>query len=311
MTTKITYAIIEIFAVFLVGWLARHFRYLDEKDVNRFSAFAIDFLYPLLVFQAIIGGFLADRMAELWPLPFLGLGQIVVGALCGALLRRGMKSPDVDERRTFLHLCAINNYGFLPIIIIQGLWGNEGLARLFFFNVGSNVGYWTIGVGVLGGADIRKAARNIMSPALVALVLALIVCFCGLKSYVPSVVLRAAGSAGSAAVPMMLVLVGASLYPLPRIRDKWDIAYITFLRLALLPAVLIGIQLGLSLSRGVLGVVLVVALMPASVTSTIITRRFGGSPDFAAKTAIVTTLASIATIPLGMWLLQGFMPAVK
>lgn len=311
MTTKITYAIIEVFGVFLVGWLARHFRYINEKEINRWSALVIDFLFPLLVFHAILKGFRADRIAEIWPLPFLGLGQIVVGALCGILLRRGMKSHDLDERRTFHHICAINNYGFLPIIIVQSLWGDEGLARLFFFNVGSNVGYWTIGVGLLGGADIRKTARNIMTPSLVALVLALVICFCGWKDAMPTVLVRVAGTAGSAAVPLMLVLVGAALYPLPSIRDKWDITYVTLVRLALLPALLVLIQVSLPLSRDALGVALVVALMPATVSSTIITRRFGGSPDFAAKAAIVTTLASIATIPIGMWLLQGFMPVVK
>ena len=48
-------------------------------------------------------------------------------------------------------------------------------------------------------------------------------------------------------------------------------------------------------------IALIVALMPVSVASTIITRRYGGDPDFAARGAVVTTIASGATVPL--WLM--------
>ena len=307
MTAKIVSAILEIFGVFFVGWLSRRFRYIEEKDINKWSALVIDFLFPLLVFSSITQSFEADRFREIWPLPFLGLGLIVFGALCGFALRPGLHSTDPDIRKTFLHFCAINNYGFLPIIIIHSLWGAPGVAKLFFLNLGSTVGYWTIGVGVLGEHNIRKAARNIMTPSLFALALALLLCLTGLNVHVPGVVLRASASAGAAAVPLMLVLIGASLYPFPSIRNKFDIAYVTVARLALIPFLSILILLSLPLKPDVRDIAIIIALMPGTVSSTIITRRFGGSPDFAARVAIVTTLVSIATIPLALTLLARYM----
>jgi predicted permease len=35
----------------------------------------------------------------------------------------------------------------------------------------------------------------------------------------------------------------------------------------------------------------------------IYTRIFGGEPDYAASSSLVTTIASIVTIPLALWLL--------
>ena len=303
MTSEIVLAVVQIFGVFLIGWLARRWQYIEEEEINRWSHFVVDVLFPLLVFTSIVRGFEAERVRQLWPLPFLGLGMIVFGALAGILLRMGVRSRDPDVVKTFHHFCAINNYGFLPIIIVQSLWGETGLANLFVFNLGSTVGYWTIGIGLLGEADWRKTARKIFSSNLIAVALALAVCLSGAKSHVPEVLLRITGSAGSATVPLMLLLIGASLYPLPSIRNKFDVAYITAVRLALLPFLAILILTALPLDRDVRNIAVIVALMPATVSSTIITRRYGGSPDYAARVAVVTTILSMVTIPVALTLL--------
>jgi hypothetical protein len=252
-------------------------------------------------------GLNVERFHALLPLPLLGLGMMLFGALCGVPLRKALRNRDPDVARTFHHLCAINNYGFLPIIIVKDLWGDQGLANLFLLNVGSTIGYWTIGVGLLGGGNLRSRLRHVLTPNLVGLVLALALCLTGLVRWVPEVVLRVCGMAGDAAVPIMLVLIGASLYPLPRLKDKWDLAWMTVVRLVLLPALTIGIILLVPLDPAVRHVAVIVALMPASVSSTIVTRCYGGSPDFAARAAVLTTLISMVTIPAALLLLERFL----
>jgi len=49
--------------------------------------------------------------------------------------------------------------------------------------------------------------------------------------------------------------------------------------------------------RDVYEISLIVSLMPASVSSTIITRVYGGSSEFAGQAAVVTTVASVLTVP--------------
>ncbi len=304
MIPSILLAIAHTFGVFFVGWVARRLKYINENDISRWSRLVIDFCMPMLVFHTITKSFETDRFGELWPLPLLGLGIIVFGTLCGIVLRMGARSTDPRVPPTFHHFCAINNFGYLPLIIVLSVWGNEGLARLFFFNLGSLVGFWTIGVGLLGGS-LRRAAKNILSPSLAALALALVLCLTGLNDRVPKIITLITGSVGAASVPCMLILIGASLHPLPRITEKFDIAYICVVRLLLLPFLLIVIVAQLPLHPDVRHLAFIIALMPGPVSSTIITRRFGGSPEFAAQVAIATTTLSIATIPLSLLLLRG------
>ena len=304
LTREIIFAVVEIFGVLAIGWLARWTGHVREEDLNRWSRFVLDFMYPLMLFNTIIKDFDPDRLGEVWPLPVLGLGMIAFGALAGYGLRYGLKSRDPDVRKTFHHFCAINNYGFLPIIIIGNLWGGPEVALLFFLFLGCSVGYWTLGVGLLGGSNLKQALKSMLTPALVALFLALTLSISGLSAHVPGILVKLSGTVGAAALPLMLLVIGASMYGASLMRYKRDLTYLTFVRLILLPALIILIIQRLPLSNTVYNILLIVSLMPAPVTSTILVRRHGGSPDFAVAAAVVTTLASILTIPIGCMLLR-------
>ena len=58
-----------------------------------------------------------------------------------------------------------------------------------------------------------------------------------------------------------------------------------------------------SLEKEMFEVSIVVALMPAAASSVLIAKRYGGCPDFTGQAIIVTTLFSLITIPLWLWIL--------
>jgi predicted permease len=76
-------------------------------------------------------------------------------------------------------------------------------------------------------------------------------------------------------------------------------------RLAVVPASTILLLKYLSLPADAFVLSAIVALMPFAVSQTIFTRIFGGDPDFAASYSFFSTLASIITIPIAIWLLFG------
>jgi hypothetical protein len=125
------------------------------------------------------------------------------------------------------------------------------------------------------------------------------------KIPVPEIAANVTQKLGSASVPLMLMIIGAAVYGNARhvFKNKWDIFYLSLVRLVVLPLIIVGILKLLPIPLEVYRVVFVVALMPVSASSAVITRRFGGSPEFAGQAIIVPTLASIITIPLMLYLL--------
>jgi len=304
MTTAILLAITEIFGLFFIGAIARSLRHINDDDVDKWSRFVLDYLFPAYIFHSITSGLEVNRLMELWPLPLIGLGLVVYGMLTGIILQFGILSSDREIRRTFIHFCAVNNSVYLPVIILRNIWGESMLANLFLFNLGTTLGVWTIGVGVLG-ADRKQALKNIVTPNLIAVIAALIVTLSGTHKYFPQVVVRIISSAGSVSVPMMLILIGASLAKPSVMKVKWPVLYSTLIRLIVLPLISIIILNALPISSDVYNVAVIVSLMPVAAASVIMTRRFGGSPDFAASTALLSTIASVITIPVALWMIFG------
>jgi len=304
MTLAIIKAIAQIFGMFAVGGLARRLRYIRDQDLDPWSKLVVDFLMPCLVFHTIVRNFDVERIGELWLLPFLGFGIMAVGAVMGFALRRGVKSQDSDLIKTFHHFCAINNFGFIPMIIVQSLWGDAALALLFVMNLGSSIAFWTIGVLLLGETHIRAALKNLLSPTLTALLLALVLSLSGLKALVPQLLLDICAATGAAAIPVMLILIGATLLGDFSLGQTRDLLYLSLARLVLVPLAAVLILRQLPLAQDVFNVAVVVALMPVAVSSTLLTRRYGGSSVYAAQAAVVTTVISLITVPVALSLLQ-------
>jgi predicted permease len=303
LTLPIILSVAEIFGLLSIGGATRFLKYLDENDIDRWSKLVLDFLFPAYIFSTITVGFRSELLGELWPLPLIGLCLPLVCLLIGIPLRYGLRSKDPDTVRTYFHFCIVNNYGYLPIVIVRNLWGDTMVANLFFFNIGSTIALWTIGIGVLGSTDIKQILRNLLTPNLIATVAALAVAGLGWNHLIPKVVTHIIASAGSAAVPMMLVLAGASMFKPSAWRVTYQVVYISVVRLLFLPVCTIVALKMLPLSEDVYKISVIVALMPLAVSSVIFTRIFGGKPDFAASASLVTTLAGIVTVPMALWVL--------
>ena len=305
MTLQIILAIAEIFGLFMIGAAACRLGYITDPEITRWSRLVMDFLLPPLMFISIVNGFDVERLHELWLLPAVGFGMVVFFALAGMLLRTGLRSRDQDLRRTFLHLCTVNNSTFLPTVILRNLWGDASLSNLFLLYLGTAMGVWTFGVGMLGGSSLRHTLRNIFSPTLLAIFGALIVSVTGTRGYIPGVVMSILERVGSIAVPLMLILTGASLAHRGILRFTWPNVYIAVVRIVILPLLTIPLLMLLHLPDDIYSVAVIVALMPSAVSSVIMTRRFGGNSAYAATTALITTVCCMATTPLGVWLVFG------
>jgi malate permease and related proteins len=302
MLVKIIYAIIEMFCMFGVGALAMRLKFIEKEDLSKLGRLVIDIMFPMLAFSSITSKFDPSQLNELWLLPVFGFALMFSGGILGFAFRYGMRNRKDERMITFHHFCAINNYVFLPLIILQSLWGDKYVALLLIMNIGSTLGFWTVGVGILSGGCIKRTLKNIFSINLLAVMLALAFCF--LKIPVPELAANVFSKIGGAAVPLMLIVIGAAIWNSAHhlLKNKWDIIYLSLVRLIIIPLILVCILKLLPLPLEVFRVVFVVSIMPVSSSAVVFMRRFGGNPDLAAQAAVVTTLLSILTIPLMTYL---------
>lgn len=298
-------SIAELFGLFAIGWLIRRWDYARKEDLDRWGRIAAEIFYPFLIFHSIIRDFDPATVRTLWMMPALALGLMVAGATVGLLVCRGMKSRDPATRRTFVHLCAMNNFIYLPIFIIQNSLPPAALADFFVFNLGSTIGFWTIGVLTLGGiTEWRSTLRNLISPPLVSMFAAIALAWSGARDWLPQPLIAICRDAGSLSVPLMLIIIGAGLQGAFHRDQVRDLTFITVLRLFLLPALYIAIIKAMPLPPDLELLAIIVALMPASAVSSVMARLYGGVPAFASAATLVTHVGSLVTVPLAFWWLN-------
>jgi predicted permease len=301
MAVAVISAIAQMFGLFGVGWLIRRLGYIERGDFDRLSRIAVDFFFPALIFSSLVRDLDLSRLPDLWALPLLGIGMMALGAGTGWILKRGLEHRDPDTEKSFLHICAINNFGFLPIFIIENCRPGEMLALFFFFHLGSTIGFWTIGVLTLGSrGDWRATLRRLLTPSLITIPVALAAACLDARTWLPGWLLQVFQKTGALSVPLMIMIIGATVRGGSQ-RGWWrDIAYLSAIRIVALPALLISLLAMLPLAADVRFICVIVALMPAAATAAVMTRIYGGDSDYAAAVTLVTTLASMATVPVAL-----------
>ncbi len=301
MVVKVVLAILETFIFFGFGAWAYKLKMLEDKDLGKLGRLAIDMLLPFLTFASIVKNFTAKDIGMIWQLPLTGFGIMAFGMLCGYLLQFGMRDKTPRRTGTFLHLAIANNYVFLPLVILGSLYGDKGVAALMLMSVGSTVGFWTFGVGVLAGRDFKRALSNVCSTNMAAVVLALIFVFSGL--HVPDFGMNIFAKLGQLAVPLALLLIGASMFKtgVRMLVHRFDAFYTLVCRLVIIPLATVFLLKCFPLEPLAMHVAVIVSLMPASCTSVLIVKKYGGCPDFAGQAVFFSTIACIVTVPVFMY----------
>ena len=305
MGWKVFFAIVETCVFFAVGGTALRIGYIGRDDIERWSRFTFNVFAPCLIFSSIAGGLGRGELASLWIMPLAGFLMMAAGAVLGLLMRPLLRDRNKARLATFVHICAINNYIFLPLIVIENIFGfGRHVALLMVMNVGSTVGFWTIGVITLTGIRrdmLRNSLKQIFSINIAAVAAAVAVLLCDIP--VPEPAMKIIRTLGSLTTPLILILTGAALFRDARglFAHKADVAIVAAVRLAVIPAVFIAVLKILPLPRDIYEVCFVVALMPAAVASALVSRLYGGDGEFASQTVVVTTLLALATVPL--WIL--------
>lgn len=295
---KVVLAVIETFAFFILGAFAVERRMFSAESLKGFGRFAINVLSPFLVFSSIAAKFTRADLQEAWIYPALGFLMIVFHACCGRVLLPLLRNRTPERQATFMHMAAVNNFLYLPIIIIGHLFPGKAVAALLFCSVGSTFGQWTVGIAVMAGNDVKKLLRNLISPNSVAVLIAVIYLLLPWK--LPAGIIDFTGRIGNLAIPLCLVLIGASLWVS---RSKWtahllDLFTTTFFRIVLIPVITLLILRLIPLPETARNLALVLAVMPASSGSVLIVREYGGDVDFAGQLILSTTLLGLITMPV-------------
>jgi malate permease and related proteins len=302
-------AVLPVFLLAAIGVLLRKVNWLTHEADESLLRVVVNVLTPCLIFDKVLDNEALKRPENLLVPPLAGFLGIAIGiGLCWLFRRRGGLASD-PEQRTFALVAGLQNYGYVPFPLILTLFAAhpDTPGVLFVHNLGVDIAMWTLGLITLGQAGGWREWHKLINAPIVAILVALLLNAAHASAFLPRFVMTTASMLGACAFPLGIMLTGATVADqsaeLTPARSAPTIAFASLFRLALIPAVLLGLTWLLPLSVELKRVLVVQAAMPAGVFPIVLARRYGGDPATAVRIVIGTSLVGLVTIPV--WLRLG------
>jgi len=307
-STLILTAIIPIFLVIGSGYMARKLGWLTEEADRSLMTLVVNLLYPALIFSYILGNQALRQPSNVFLPPLVGFTTVVAGFGICMWLARKLQIGDSRENRTFAFTTGLYNYGYFPIPIIALLFDRETTGVLLVHNVGVEMAMWALGVGfILSANDPKSIWRRVFSGPVIAILIAVPMNWMGLDARMPGSAMTFVNLLGQCAIPIGLILIGATFADLGRgaqiFRQMRIPGFACLMRLAIFPVIFLLAAWALPFSPELKKVMIVQAAMPCAVFPIVLARHFDGSPEIAIKVVLSTTIVSFLTIPL--WVTVG------
>jgi malate permease and related proteins len=291
-------ATLPVYLTMLIGALARWLRWLPREADSGIMSLSIRLLFPCLAFERIVGNEALNDGRQTLLAALLGYGLVAVSILgcfaCAPLI--GLKRG--EGARTFGLCVGLQNYGFVAIPVVEALFGAQLVGVLFTYTLGVEIAMWTVGVGLLTGLS-KAPWRHALNAPVISILIALALHYAGAGPHVPAMLHKLTGQLGACAIPLSVLLIGASIFDLIGTeRIRWNVALASpVLRLALLPFGFLLAGRWLPMSDGLRKIMCVQAAMPSAVFTIVVARHYGGHPPTAVLVIVSTTLASLFTAP--------------
>lgn len=250
---------------------------------------------PCLIFATLTGAEISTE--EVGAIALSAVCVLAVSAAVGVTVLRASGLP----LHTYLLSAMHGNSGNMGVPLTAMVFGGEGLALGIAYFLVVAVSQHTLGLVVSAGRfDLRSLLKQ---PIVHASAVTILVLVTGIE--VPEWIASTTELLGGMVIPAMLLLLGVSLSQL-KVADLRIATAMAALRFLAGATGAVAIVAAFGLTGVEAGVVWIMATMPSAVVNVLFAERFGRSPERVAGTIVVSTVATLAGLPLIVWVAMWF-----
>ncbi|MBR5363463.1 MAG: AEC family transporter [Oscillospiraceae bacterium] len=309
----------KLFLILCLGFALARIELLDLHTKQKLTKILLYVTTPLMMIDAFYdrmkmqeqqntGSTVSVGMLFVYAFAFY-LILIIFSLLLTALIR-----PPKYDRRLYMFMTIFGNVGFMGFPLVQSVYGTEGLFYAAIVNSVFNIFVYTFGVVLMGGAGdaenmpLTERMRTIpwkkllLTPAVIGTAVGLLIFI--FRIHLPDIIADTCGTLGDLTSPLAMLVVGANLSGM-KIKDV-----LTNMRMnvyVLLRQIALPLVFWLLISRLVQHPVLAPTLllmscMPVANTTALFATEYNGNEKLASQGIFLTTLFSLVSFPLIIWI---------
>lgn len=296
-----------LFAMMLTGYFIWKKEWFDENAYQKLSKVVVNILNPMLVVNGVMGKDSAgDASLLLQNLGFTALFFALLTLASFVLL--WILHPEKSQRSLYRLMAIFPNVGFMGIPVISSIYGTGCIIYIVFYMLGYNLLLYTYGLFLAKKAaedagtlametNAQKPWKRMANPGVIFSLAAVAIFLLNLK--LPAPVVNFCDYMGNATIPLSMLLIGMSIAKadIKSIFSDGRIYGFTIIKMVALPIAAILLLKPFQADPVVFGVFALELSMPVGNIVTLIAKEYGADEAACTNGIVLSTLASILTIP--------------
>jgi hypothetical protein len=207
-----------------------------------------------------------------------------------------------------MFMLIFSNVGFMGMPILQAACGKDGSTAVFYaavLNIFFNLAVFTYGVIIIGYGDTVKTTlklKSLLSPGILSSIISIIIY--AFNIHFPSMIESTIATLGDLTPSLAMILVGSTLasMKLKEVFNEWRIYVFSIIKQFVLPILLYPL-FRICISDDLLfNVMFIEFLMPIANIALMLANEYELDYKFVSKAIFMSTLMSLISIPLVMYL---------
>lgn len=297
--------ILTLFLMIFVGYIIDRKGIINEKINQGLSELLVDVTLPALIISSMM---LKINSKLITNIKIISLLPIIIYFCIIIFVTFFTKSLSISNQRktAFKFLLVFSNVGYMGYPVLNAIYPEYGIFYGVIANISYNILMWTYGVYIFvkdKSIEEQLQLKQVLNNGVIATGIGFILLITGYQLPLP--IAGALESIGNMTFPLSMLILGSSLTNIKfkRIFSNKYVYLLSGLRLLLIPSLIFLTLKQFGLPTIINNVIIVLFAMPAAANSVIFAEKFDGDREFASQGVFLTTLLSLFTIPLFIYLI--------
>ncbi|MDX8045211.1 AEC family transporter [Gracilibacillus sp. S3-1-1] len=294
--------LIPIFSIFAIGYIGMKFLNIDTKPISTLTLYLMS---PFLAFRTFYANEL--NMDYIYLGAFLLVLCVISLLFCYVV--GYFRKWDQSVQSGFVLASVFMNNGNYGVPLTLLVFGEEGLHYAIILMVLQTLIMCTVGIyfAAKGGASGKRVKISplkdvIKVPIVYGAILGIIFNLVGVP--ISDQMMTGIDMVSEATIPTIMIVLGMQLAKI-KLHDLefGRVSLAVAFRLILAPIIAYFLTLPLPIDEMVKNILILTAAMPTAANTTMYAVQFGSRPAFVSSVTLITTLLSIVTLPILLFLL--------
>ena len=291
--------------IIALGFLLGKLKLISKKTNQELANLLLTVFMPASLFMAFPSVY-DDTSSNLFLMGLAGgaIVMLVVIIVAKIIFNKKWFKGDLHEEAQFA--LVFNNATFLGYPIVSSTFGSGGILAYCGFIIAFNIALFSYGIWLFEKKITWHLVRSVIfNPNIIAVLLGMTLFL--LNFSLPSVITDAVGYVGGATTPLSLICIGFMLSQakILQVLKKWKLMLTAIIQLIIGPLVTWGVLKLLQFPTEVVEVCTLIQALPTATSLGLFAVKYGGNTSESSELVTISTLFSVATLPLMVMLLLG------